>query len=147
MKNTISFLFSCIFLLGCDATDYSDKNNNYKFLAYELFDEYSSFKYKDGLLKEKAHYSTVFVDKSDLKFETMNGKMISLKDKGWVETKSLFEDQYAFCNGEKNKITITFPRKTHYTNNEGEEMNVNKEYLSKWIILFQYNFDGVVGCY
>lgn len=145
MKNTI-LLFICIFLVGCDATDYSDKNNNYKVLAYELFDGYASFTYKDGLLKEKAHYSTVFVDKSDLKFEIMMGKIKYLKDKGWVETKSLFDDQYAFCNGAKNKITITYPRKTYYTNDEGEKMNVNEKYLTKWIILFQYDFDGVIAC-
>ncbi|QBQ15871.1 hypothetical protein [Acinetobacter haemolyticus] len=140
-------IFGCVlFLTACtqpyDRTDYVDPQK----LSEDFFGEYG-YEYKNNLKKEKSETNIIYVEKNKMtKMDFIDSVEPKVKEKGWVLIKPLFEDQYSYCFGKKNRMNVTYPTKEYYENISGNVMNIKKENMSKWVISLSYDAGGDKRC-
>ena len=142
----LTILLNTIYLVAC-----TQKTERVEIVDYRLFSEkifqHINYNYVEKLNKEKSVISNVFINKEDMSMNVFNNEIEKrIKVQGWIEKTPDFEDQKLFCNGSKNRMSIVYPKKEIYRNEEGDVMNISSENLNKWVISFMYNYDGVRKC-
>lgn len=143
-----SLIFTCITILLSSCTVKNDRLDrvNFEELLEELFSKYS-YKTEVSFYKEELDVSNAYIPKNKMSksdFEVNIEKELLVK--GWIKIQPLFDDQNIYCYDEKNELSIIYPTKDHYVNNSGDSMDVSKENLDKWIILYRYNMYGNTNC-
>lgn len=135
-------------LVVCGCTIKNDRHDRVDFekLSKELF---FSFDYATEVIfyKNELDVTNLYFDKSNLTKEQFDKKIESaLLNKGWGRISPLFEDQIIYCFDKKNEMSVVYPKKEYYFNENGDSMTVKKENLNKWVILFRYNMHGDTNC-
>lgn len=115
---------------------------NVEELLLKLFGEYPSYFYKENSRKETTQFNYATIKKKEMDDLVLQKKIKYLKEHGWRQVYLQYEDQIAFCHGKQNRIIITYPTKLNYE----DGMKLTEDDLKKWIINYNYDYDGVRGC-
>ena len=146
MLKYLLIIFSLVCISGCTVKNNKSDRVNFEELLEELFSKYS-YKTEVSFYKEELDVSNAYIPKNKMSksnFEVNIEKELLVK--GWIKIHPLFDDQNIYCYDEKNELSIIYPTKDHYVNNSGDSMDVSKENLDKWIILYRYNMYGNTNC-
>ncbi|KQX02288.1 hypothetical protein ASC84_17070 [Acinetobacter sp. Root1280] len=143
IKLVVIMIFCNIFISGCTI-----KNNrvNFEELSKELFSSYG-YRYEMHNSKETSDGSNVYISKDKMSKEDFENVVENkLINKGWRKISALFDDQYMYCFDRKNAISIVYPTRVNYRNEEGNSMSVGDWNLDKWVISYVYNVYGTTNC-
>ena len=142
----VIYIFILLFIVGCAVKNDRKDRVNFEELSKELFSSYG-YRYEMHNSKETSDGSNVYISKDKMSKEDFENVVENkLINKGWRKIPALFDDQYMYCFDRKNAISIVYPTRVNYRNEEGNSMSVGDWNLDKWVISYVYNVYGTTNC-